>query len=162
MDLAGPEKANAAVSVDPLDIVDLGQLLTAPLLRADAAAVGHAADDTKQGAVSADLRGCPVRSLGRGFASRSALVAGSKYYGATNGYSPLPTRAYCTHRRPDGSGTTPSFAARGRSALTDYAPQRWVCSNPARSSPMSRVDGTARNGAGRSTRSVVGVHSLPQ
>jgi hypothetical protein len=59
VDLAGPEKADAAVSVDPLDIVDLGQLLTAPLLRADAAAVGHAADDTKQGAVSADLRGCP-------------------------------------------------------------------------------------------------------
>ena len=55
MDLAGPEKADAAVSVDPLGIVDLSQLLTAPLSRADAAAVGHAADDTKHGAVNADI-----------------------------------------------------------------------------------------------------------
>ncbi len=57
MDLAGPEKANASVSVDPLGIVDLGQPPTAPLPRADAAAVGHAADDTKRGGVNADLTG---------------------------------------------------------------------------------------------------------
>jgi len=62
---------------------------------------------------------------------------------------------------PDGAGDTPDGPWGSRVGRITHC-NAGVSPNRVRVSPMSRMDGTVRNGAGRSTRSGGGVASLPQ